>query len=515
MLKVVTAAQMRRIDAVAIRERGIPGLELMERAGEAVAREVVERFEPQSVAVVTGKGNNGGDGFVAARLLHQRNVKTTVFALFGADQLSGDALDNSKKLPGDLPVEIISTADSLREPLRGFDVIVDAILGTGLKGPVTGFLADAIEAVNSTRIPVVAVDIPSGLLADSQSVAAPLGPHIRAALTVSMGLPKIGMVLDPGMRSAGVVTVADIGFPDDLLRDPAISASVMEIQDAKAMLPPRPPWGNKGTFGGALILGGSEGMTGAAILAAQAASRSGVGLVYSSYPRPLGEIFESHLIEPVKRPLPGGERWFTATHVKTALRESENVQSVALGPGIGQRPTTAKFVSAMIRGIQAPMVLDADAINLLTSDVNALKCRAGPTILTPHPGELARLLKSSVAEIESNRLDACISLSREFKVVVALKGSQTIITTPDGQRFINPSGNSGLAKGGSGDVLTGLLAGLLAQGCPIADASRLGVFLHGLAADRAAAKLGVRAMTPSDVIANLGNAFLSLRNEAN
>lgn len=504
-MKVVNGAQMRRIDEITINERGVAGATLMDRAGKAVAREVMERFHPDSVAVVAGKGNNGGDGFVTARALQRMGVKSTVYLLFDPEEARGDALDAFKKLPPEVSVERVGEAQELREKLIQYDVVIDAILGTGVRGPVEGFLADAIHAINACKTSVISVDIPSGLTADGKQSG---GPHVRATLTITIGLPKLGIALDPGMRSAGTVSIADIGFPSDLLEDPSITTNLLTLDAMAEALPARDPSGNKGTFGRILILGASEGMTGAAILSARAAVRSGAGLIYSAYPRPLGAILEAQLIEPVKRPLAGTQRWFTGAHAKAALAEAEKVQAVALGPGIGQRAPTAEFVSAIVRGVRAPMVIDADGLNLLGANTKLLKTRPGPTIITPHPAEAARLLKVPVQKIQENRLTAFIDFSFQNNVYVVLKGSQTVITAPDGQRYINPTGNSGLAKGGSGDVLTGLIAGLLAQGCAPLTAAQLGVFLHGVAADRAAADIGVRALTPSDVIEYLGKAFL-------
>ncbi|MBI3736308.1 NAD(P)H-hydrate dehydratase [Candidatus Sumerlaeota bacterium] len=516
MMKVVTAEQMRRIDEVTIRERGIAGGELMERAGREVAREILERFSPQSAAIVAGKGNNGGDGFIAARHLHESGVHTVVYALFPPDQFSTDArrafdtISQRVKIEFAAGLEAESPRQILADQLRDFDVVVDAILGTGTRGAVAGHLAGAIEAINASRVPVVAVDLPSGLAAEARQSG---GPAVRAAVTITIGLPKLGLVVDPGMRSCGIVSVADIGFPRDLLDDPSISVQLTGLEDAAGLLPRRDPAGHKGTFGKTMILAGSEGMTGAAVLAARAAARSGVGLVYAAYPRPLGTIMESHLVEPVKLPLTGETRWFESGHAKQALAGADGMQSVALGPGIGQRPETSRFVEEIIRGVKAPLVIDADGLNLIAAHPEGsgiLRRRISPTILTPHPGEAARLLGLPVSEIESDRLGAMLSLASQLGIVIVLKGAQTIVTAPDGRRFINPTGNSGLAKGGSGDVLTGLIAGLLGQGLSPLNAALLGVFVHGLAADRAALKQGVRAMIPGDIIETLGEAFIYL-----
>jgi len=507
-MKVVTAGQMRRIDELAIRERAMPGAVLMDHAGKAVVQEAVERFEPDSVIVVCGKGNNAGDGFVAARELDRRGIRTTLALLKPVEELSGDALDAYRKVPESVRRLVRPSREELQEELVQHDLLIDAIFGTGLRGPLEGEWAAVIQTINAAGVNVLSIDVPSGLSGDA---ALEVGPHVRAMVTVTIGRPKLGLVLDPGVRATGTVVVADVGFPNDLLEDPRITTNLMTLDEARALLPPRPPSGNKGTFGKVMILGGSEGMTGAAVLAARAAARSGAGLVYSCYPRALGPIMESHLIEPVKLPLAGAEGWFTSAMTGRVLEEAEAMDAVAIGPGLGRRPETGKFLAEIITKIKAPLVIDADALNLLAEKVELLALRPGPTVLTPHPGEAARLLDTSIAEVQKNRLEAFVAFAREYNVVTVLKGAQTITTEPGGQRWINPTGNSGLAKGGSGDVLTGLVVGLLAQGAPEEVAARLGVFLHGLAGDIAAERHGVRAMLPGDVIEAFGETFKRLQ----
>lgn len=506
-MKVVTGEQMRRIDQAAIQERGIPGSILMDRAGKAVAREALERFEPYSVAVVTGKGNNAGDGFVAARELSRQGVRAVLVMLRPAEELSGDALDAYLKVPSEIRRLVSPTLEALREELSQHDLIIDAIFGTGIKGPVQSPWAEAIETINTCGNNVLAVDIPSGLPSDQ---GGEIGPHVRAMMTVTIGLPKLAMVVDPGVRATGTVVVDDIGFPRDLIEDEALSINLMTVKKIRSLLPARNPSGHKGTFGKVIVLGGSEGMTGAAVLTALAATRSGVGLVYSCYPQALGLIMESHLIEPVKIPLTRKGTWFTPEMVEQAVEESRKMDAVAIGPGIGMHPDTGDFLHQFITQVEAPMVIDASGLDLLAKDIEALAKRPGPTVLTPHPAEAARLLGRSVEEVQKDRLGAFLELARKYNVVTVLKGAQTIITSPDGQRFINPTGNSGLAKGGSGDVLTGLIGGLLAQGVSALDAARIGVFIHGMAADIVAEKIGMRAMVPGDVVQSLGEAFLRL-----
>ena len=507
-MKVVTAEQMREIDRVSIEERGIPGLQLMEQAGRAVVDDAMNNFDPDSVLILAGKGNNAGDGFVAARLLQEAGVKCRVDLFADPDGLKGDALANYQQLPDNVETRVLANADGLAQEMEEFDLTVDALLGTGIKGAVTGLFGDVIEAMNKSRAPVLAVDIPSGLPADG---ADPEGPVVRATLTVTMGLPKLGMLVHPGIEFTGAITVADLGFPKDLIEDPGIKLNIHSLAEMKDMLPARPADGHKGTFGTALILAGSRGMTGASALAARAAARSGVGLVYSAMPKDLAPVFDTLLIEAVKHVIPttAGDR-FDADSTEAALELAKAANSVALGPGLSTRPGVSDFVNAFVKGYDGPLVIDADGLNALGENPECLKERSAPTIITPHPGEMSRLCGVSTKEIQSNRIAAAQEFASRHGVTVALKGAQTIIADPDGQTCINTSGNSGLAKGGSGDVLTGLIAGLLAQGMSAGDTARLGVFLHGLAGDKAAKKIGVRAMIPSDVIEVLGEAFRTI-----
>ncbi len=512
-MKVVTAEQMREIDRVAIEERGIPGLALMERAGRAVARESLERVSPESVAVLAGQGNNGGDGVIAARYLHQAGVRCDVM-LFGApEQIKGDALLAWQSMPPKIPTKQIETSTDLLNEVQQYDLIVDAPLGTGTRGPAMGLIGEAIDAMNASRRPIVSVDIPSGLPADGQAIE---GPCVRAALTVTMGLPKLGMLMHPGMQMTGIVVTENLNFPADLLENPAIQVNVLNPADVGRMLPRRPPDGNKGTFGKLLVLAGSRGMSGAAILATKAALRSGVGLVYVGTLESLMPAFDLHLVEAVKRPIHSRNgASFDSTSVDDALRAIDGVDAVVLGPGIGLDEGTIDFVRVICERCEKPIVIDADGINALSQDPSILKARRSATVITPHPGEMARLAGKSIDDIQRNRIQAARDMASQFNVTVLLKGAQTLIARPDGELFINTSGNTGLAKGGSGDVLTGLIGGLLAQGMDATNAAVAGAFLHGMAGDLTATKMGVRAMIPGDILNFFGEAFRGVEKAAN
>jgi NAD(P)H-hydrate epimerase len=504
-MKVVTAEQMRRIDRITIEERGIPGCRLMERAGQAVVEQVCERFEPDGVAVVAGKGNNAGDGFVVARLLAQRQAPVTVFLLADPAEFRSDARTMYEAIPATVKQVRIENSAQLRDTLKEFDLVVDAILGTGIQGPVRGLFGEAIEAINDARLPVVSVDIPSGLPTDGGPIE---GPVVRAAHTVTMGLPKLGMVIQPGIEFTGTVTVASLDFPEDLLNDPQISLNLLPETMVRDLLPPRPRDGHKGTFGSVMIVGGSQGMTGAPALASRAAMRSGVGLVFCASADGLQPQIAARLVEELTIPLPSSDgHALDLSSLPKVAAEAKRMKAIALGPGVGQAEGTQQFVRKTAAEIQLPMVIDADALNALAGHLDILRTRRAGTILTPHPGEMSRLTGLTTAQVQADRIGVARKLATDYGVVVVLKGAQTIIADPDGSAYINPTGNSGLAKGGSGDVLTGLIAGLLAQNSQALPAALCGVFLHGLAADLAADSVPPRAMIASDVIEYLPKAF--------
>lgn len=511
-MKVVTAEQMRRIDRVTIEERGIPGAQLMEHAGGAVARQILERYREGKVAVVAGKGNNAGDGFVVARLLAERGWPVTVLLLADPDELRGDALAMFRAMPENVNQVRINDAEQLKEALASCDLIVDAILGTGIQGAVRGLFGEAVEAINSARKVVVAVDIPSGLPASGEPIE---GPVVRADLTVTMGLPKLGMVIHPGVEFAGKTAVARLDFPDDLINDPAITMELVEDRAIGRRLPERPPAGHKGTFGSALIVGGSPGMTGAPVLASRAAMRSGVGLVFCAIAEALQPQVAARLLEELTIGLSSADgRNLDPSSLESLSGQLARMKAVAVGPGLGRAEQTQQFVRRAVVEIERPMVIDADGLNALGGHMDHLRERKASTILTPHPGEMSRLTGLPVYKIQSDRIGVARRLAHDFGVIVVLKGARTVVAEPGGCTFINPTGNTGLAKGGSGDVLTGLIVGLLAQTGDALGAALCGVFLHGLAADIAARSMPERAIVASDVIDHLPEAMREVEEAA-
>jgi len=504
-MKVVTAEQMRQIDRITIEERGIAGEQLMEHAGQAVAEQICERFEPCRVAIVAGKGNNAGDGFVVARLLAERQWAATVFLLADPAELRGDARTMYEAIPEQVGQIRIEDPGQLRDGLNKSDLVVDAILGTGIEGPVRGLFGEAIETINGSVLPVVSVDIPSGLPANGGPIE---GPVVRAAHTVTMGLPKLGMVIHPGVEFTGTVTVASLDFPEELLNDSAIEVNLLTEGMIDAYLPPRPRDGHKGTFGSVLIVGGSPGMTGALVLAGRSAMRSGAGLVFCATTEGLQPLVAGRLVEELTIGLPSTDgRHLDSVSLGVLTAHARRMKAIALGPGLGRAEGTQQFVRKAVEEIRLPMVIDADALNALGGHLDVLLARTTCTILTPHPGEMARLTGKSTAQIQADRLGVARKLALDFRVVVVLKGAQTVVADVDGSIYINPTGNTGLAKGGSGDVLTGLIAGLLAQNRAALPSALCGVFLHGLAADLAARSIPPRAMISCDVIDHLPEAF--------
>ena len=504
-MKLVTASEMRELDRRAIQDLGIPSLVLMENAGRTTYRILRREFPapPGEVAVVAGRGNNGGDGFVVARYLANAGLPVVVFLLGPRDQVGGDARVNCEIL-GHLGVEVVEVlTDADLNPvvhrLAKAGLIVDALLGTGLNSPVQGLMAALIERLNHLRTPVLAVDIPTGLSADTGEV---LGVALKATVTVTYGWPKLGQILPPGRDYVGRLWQVDISIPPDLARD--VPLELAAAPDLRVLLPPRPFGSHKGAFGHLLVLAGSEGKTGAAAMSAAAALRAGAGLVTLGIPASLNDILAVKLTEAMTLPLPEapGARALGKAALKPILDFLGPKSTLAVGPGLGTHPETRDLVCRLVRDLPQPMVVDADGVNHLAADPACLQSAAGPRILTPHPGEMARLVGLTPAEVQTRRLEVARETAAKFGVTLVLKGAQTLVAAPDGRVSLNPTGNPALASGGTGDVLTGLIGGFLAQGLAPWDAARLGVYLHGLAADDFVARHGPRGLIAGDLLRN-------------
>ncbi|RMD52072.1 MAG: NAD(P)H-hydrate dehydratase [Nitrospirae bacterium] len=506
-MKVVTAHQMQAIDRKTIEEYGVPGTVLMERAGLSVVRRIKEFFQKQRAIVLAGGGNNGGDGFVVARELFRDGWNVKVYLIAKKDRLKGDALINFKIAEHfGVPIEERDSVSS--EELRGC-VVVDAIFGTGLKMDVKEPYRSVIENLNNASVSVVSVDIPSGISSDSGKV---MGIAVKSTITVTFGLPKIGQFLYPGAMYRGRLFIEDIGFPEELLTDKTIELELLEKSTLSDLLPKRPGDAHKGNFGHVLLVAGSKGKTGAALMAAKACLRSGAGLVTIGVPASLADIFQSRVREEMILPLPDKDGFLNRDALPMCMEFIEKrANLLAIGPGLSTEEDTQSFVRALVLASPVPIVIDADGINAFSSHGEELSHAHSEVVITPHPGEMSRLTGLSIKEINAERISVAKEYSKTFNVVIALKGAPTIVATPDSGTYINSTGNPGMASAGTGDVLTGMVSGLAAQGLSIKDAARLGVYLHGLSGDIASTKLTEFSMTAGDLLDHISSAFKELR----
>lgn len=518
-MKVLTAESMRALDQRAIREIGIPGLVLMENAALGVVEAIFERYPDScSAAIFCGPGNNGGDGLAIARRLDARGYEVLIFLVLGGRELSGDAavqLAICRQLG--LPIENLEEDDddlpAMLDRIVDYDLVVDALFGTGLDRPLEGFPARVVETLGDLDLPVVAVDVPSGL---SGSRAEVFGPHVVADLTVTFSAPKIPHVLSPAAEACGTLAIAELGFPPWLIDEAEGDLFLMTPEDLAPLLPRRTPEAHKGSAGHALLVAGSPGKSGAAILAAKAAVRGGAGLVTAAVPESILLGVDLGSLESMTLALPGGaEGELGPGAADAALAAAQGKNALALGPGLGQGATAQAEIRRIALETELPFVLDADGLNAFAGSAADLRTRRAAAILTPHPGELGRLLGLSSVEVQTDRLAAARRAAAETGAVVVLKGHRTLIAS-EGGVWINPTGNSGMATGGAGDVLTGLLAALLAQGLEPLDAARLGVYLHGLAGDLAvdpAEDPALAKLAASDLIDHLAAAARRLAEE--
>jgi ADP-dependent NAD(P)H-hydrate dehydratase / NAD(P)H-hydrate epimerase len=505
MRPLLTAAETTALDRQT-EERGTPVETLMERAGHAVARAAVllgGGAYGRRAVVVCGKGSNGGDGLVAARYLARWGVGVDVFSL--AEPAPGPSVHMSERLrDAGVPLRHYQS-DAFRRAVGRADVVIDAIFGTGFRGAVEGPHAEAIEAIENSGPPVVAVDIPSGVEGDSGAVR---GPAIHADVTVTFGAPKVGTVLQPGAAHAGVLEVADIGFPPDLVRGEAV---MVESEDVARLLPPRPPETHKRATGVVLVVGGSRTMTGAPLLVARGAYRIGAGLVTMAVPEGVLPVVQGGITEATFLPLPEGATGaVTEAAWDTVADRIEGVDAVALGPGLSTDRGAAAFVRRLVGECPAPVVVDADAITAFAGSVGDLAPRASDAVVTPHAGEFGLLVGMPAAEVIEDRIGFTRKAAAEARAVVLLKGSRTVIASPDGEVRISPTGTSALATGGTGDVLTGAVAGALARGLSPIDAATAAAFVHGLAGQIAGGDLAEGTMA-SDVARAIPTALTRIR----
>ncbi len=531
-MRVLTAEAMARVDRAAVEELGVPSMVLMENAALGLAEAVATSFpEAAAVAIYCGPGNNGGDGLALARHLAIRGYQVVCFLLFGGRETRGDAaaqLAICRALGGArsrargedavplVPLVEIGPDDALDGALtaaRAADLVVDALFGTGLGRPLEGQLAELVEGLSQVSTPRLAVDLPSGL---NGSRPEPFGPHLVADVTVTFGAPKPAQVLSPAAEAMGELVVADLGVPASLIdRDwgePDGPLHLIVAEELATLLVPREAESHKGTYGHLLLAAGSVGAAGAAVLAARAAVRSGAGLVTAAVPEPIVQTVDGASIESMTLPLPaGGDGRIAEAAAAAVLAAAAGRSALALGPGMGQTAAVAETLRRIVLVAELPLVLDADGINAFAGRAEELRERPAPTVLTPHPGEAGRLLGVSTAEVVADRRAAARRAAAATGAVVVLKGHQTLVATPDGALHVNPTGNPGMATGGSGDVLTGLIGALLAQGYEAPEAALLGVYLHGRAGDRAAERYGTVGLAAGDLVEELPAAFEELR----
>ena len=511
-MKIVTGTQMQALDRRTITEARIPSSVLMERAGEGIVSHLERHYGPvrgKTITILCGKGNNGGDGLVVARLLHRRRARIHVVLLTPLTDLSRDTAAMYRQLvrvAGRTAIARFQSVDQARLLLASSDVLVDALLGTGLSSVVTGAYSEVIEVINSAGKPVIAVDIPSGLHADSGAI---LGRAIRATLTVTLGLPKLGLYVGAGIDQAGAVRVVDIGIPPAYVDAIESRTLLLTSESAFQSLPERVPSSHKGTFGHAGILAGSVGKTGAAALAAKAALRVGAGLVTVATPSSVNDILEAKLLEAMTMPLPETKaRTLARSGLDRVVAFIQARTAIAVGPGLSTHPETVELVQSLMKHLDRPSVLDADALNALAGRASLMTECKTPPILTPHPGEMARLEVDATAQsVNTDRIGTARRFARERGVFIVLKGARTVIARPDGLVAICPTGNPGMATAGTGDVLTGMIVGLLAQRVPAWEAACAASYFHGLAGDLAAQQLGQPGMLAGDLIAQIPYAL--------
>jgi len=514
MLKLTTAAQMREMDRRTVEDYGVPSIVLMENAALRVVDVIAERFGPlwgKRIAVVCGKGNNGGDGLAIARHLAVRfGAAVSVHLAADPSDYTGDAAANYKMAQA-FGLEMRLFPDLY----RGIDLVVDALLGTGIKGGVEGKLAETIGAMNDAHVPIVSVDVPSGLDADTGKVD---GACVKATLTVTFALPKIGLMVYPGAEHVGELIVADIGMPREVMAANDVLVSATEASDVARWLPARVNGrdSNKGKFGHVSVFAGSAGFAGAPTLSAEAAARTGAGLVTLAIPTSIQNALMAR-VSPVVMTEGLAETsagTFSVDAVEAALKLAGKGTAAALGPGLGgaENDETRAFVREFVSRCPVPLVIDADALNSLSLEpdrgASVVKSRSAATILTPHPGEMGRLLGTETKTVQSDRRAAAEQAAQTYGCTVLLKGARTLIASPDGRLAVNTTSNPGMATGGAGDVLTGVLAALLGSEISGWEAAAAGAYLHGMAGDLAAAGQGGPAgLIATDLIDHLPAAI--------
>lgn len=501
MIKIANSSQMKNIDKFSEDELKIPSIVLMENAALSVVQEVEKLPDVSDVLIFAGTGNNGGDGFAVARHLYNRHKNVKVVVIGNLDNLTKDARTNLDILEK-MGMDIINVGNGGLNVIGGYisncQLIIDAIFGTGIKGVIRGIANDVIDMINASGKYVVSVDMPSGVDADTGKIC---GKAVNASLTVTFQTPKIGLMLHPGADMANKLVVKDIGIPDTAFDSQQIKMFACTSSDIKQCFKKRREDTHKGSYGKALIIAGSAGMTGAAYLSALSCLKTGAGLVYLAVPYSVLPILEMMAPEIVKI---GYHRF---DDLKDMLQKCD---AAGIGPGIGQSDQSKEIVCETLRFCQKPLVIDADALNIISSNKDILKQIKSPYIVTPHPGEMSRLMNATISEIQEDRLGAVRKFFNDFGAITVLKGSRTLISAEEGI-FVNTTGNPGMATAGSGDVLTGVIVSLLSQGVDCTDSAVYGVYLHGMAGDLAKEEFGEYGMTSGDIIKHIPKSIIKLQ----
>ncbi len=513
-MKIVSTTEMREIDRITTQRFGVPSRTLMENAGTAVAEFVVSQYPSAGrIGVICGKGNNGGDGFVAARKLKVAGREVRVVLLAEPSELRGDAAEMFARLPI-APIIAPSSEELKREQARAVfesEILLDAILGTGFKPPVSGLYAEAIRMLNASSAPVIAVDIPSG--ADADVMGEQTGAVARADAVITFTAPRPAHIF--GRLTDGPTLISPIGSPDEAIVS-SLQLNLITAREIAPLIGPRPLAANKGNFGHVLVIGGSFGKAGAAAMAGMAALRSGAGLSTVATPKSVLATVAGFHPEVMTEPLDETDAGSISTRSNEpvdALIKGKTV--LAVGPGISRIPETSEFVRGLVVNCKTPIVLDADGLNAFEGRATELNGKGRSLVITPHPGEMARLAASTIAAVQRDRINVARTFAREHELIVVLKGHRTLIAQPDGTVWVNTTGNPGMATGGTGDILTGMVAGLIAQNPQhIAEAVIAAVHLHGLAGDVARESMGEHSLVATDLIKALPEAFLRVRKSA-
>jgi hydroxyethylthiazole kinase-like uncharacterized protein yjeF len=517
-MKILTSREMRDIDRTAIEEIGIPGIVLMENAGLRIVRALKGRFpdpRDERIVVVAGKGNNGGDGLVVARHLFNSGARPEVLLLAAGEEVVGDAAVNLAVVRK-MGIPVIEVRDAAgwkraRVAVLHATIVVDAIFGTGLVKPLDGLHAAVVADINRSAAFKLAVDIPSGLSADTFET---IGPCVEADLTVTLAAPKIAHIFPPAADRVGDLVVAPIGIPPFLFEKPELKLELVEEAAVRPFFRKRKKDTHKGSYGHVLIVAGSLGKSGAAALAGRAALRAGAGLVTvataASVLPPVARSMAELMTEPLSET---PEKTISAAALPRAAVLLKGKNAVLLGPGLSTHASTAEFVMGLLSRIKVPCVIDADGLNIVASKPDVLRRLAAPAVLTPHPGEFARLVGRTVEEVLRHRLELVPEFAAANGVTVVLKGHRTLVAAPDGRAYVNPTGNPGMASGGTGDVLAGVIASGLAQEKDLLGAVLAAVYVHGLAGDVAADRLGEKSLVAGDIVRYLAPAMKALAGE--